>query len=109
VLHVSLTIFQGEEIDYDEDKDDCHPKEFKAAFLVDPHLFLLSRFSPVVLNVGSKRWPECVGVKPLSYEARIRAILRKEWGSGYKEATMESVVGEVNGSEIRREVLVFSR
>jgi hypothetical protein len=104
-----IRVFQGEEIDYDEDMDDCHPKEFKADFLVDRNLFLLSRFSPVVLNVGSKRWPECVGVKPLSYEVCIRALLRKAWGSGYNEATMESAVGEVNGSEIRREVLVFSR
>jgi hypothetical protein len=95
-----ISIFHGEPA-FEEDLDDCHPREFKTSFKASPHVMFLGE----ILGATYKSfwWPG----KP-SYLSILRSVLERRWKS-YEEEETEKVIGNVQGINIRREVAVYTR
>jgi len=109
-----IIYFEGTEIEYDEDSDSCHPKEFNNDFEPSSELYLVPGSMPTILSVGGKDWPRSLaptdrGETPRSYEEAFHRAVRKAWEDGFDTYTEERVVGDVNGTEIEREVTVLTR
>lgn len=110
----SIDIFAGEEVEYDEDSDSCHPREFREQFECDKTIFLVRQSMPTVLTVGSRKWPQCViepayPTRPKSYEAIVRSIVAEVWGKDFTKSDDEKRVGVVDGSPIERSVTTLFR
>ncbi len=109
-----IEVYVGDEVEYDEDADDCHPREFKECFRVDSSIILVRKYMPTSLTVGSQHWPQCVVEpafpdRPRSYLELVRSIISKAWAGEVDESEMKAEVGTVRGESVRREILVFSR
>jgi hypothetical protein len=105
---------EGREIEYDEDSDGCHPRDFRDGFEVCEDLYFVPKSYLTILNVAGKKWPACIKPAdyeeaPDSYKNAFLCAVRSVWGSGFDESTEDRVVGEVDGQEITREVIVLSR
>jgi hypothetical protein len=105
------------EIDYDEDEDDCHPREFRDSFQPSDSFYLIATSAPFLLDVAGRKWPNCIRSltckAPRSpKEAFLRALadawkcamgdLEEYWDTQYE-------VGEVEGIPITREVTLLRR
>ncbi len=109
-----VLVFEGRSVDFDEDSDDVHPREFKNHFEQDPEIFLLSKYEAGILQVGNKQWPECVsdlylGDRPRTYAEAMRNAFTEAWGECPEPIDDVKQVGTVSGSEITRTVQVFAR
>jgi len=101
--------FDGE-VDYDEDLDDVHPKEFSEFFVQGPEVAIVPQHDGVVLRTKAFSWPGTPSAEGKSKLAVfVRALIARAWGSGVKGKVEERVVGKVLHSEITREVVVFRR
>jgi hypothetical protein len=110
----SIDLFEGDYVEYDEDTDQCHPKEFKEQFQSDDTIFFVRRPMPTVLTVGSQKWPQCVielayPTRPKSYEELVRNVVAAVWGKDFQESGDEKPVGSVDGTTINRDVTTLSR
>jgi hypothetical protein len=104
-------VYEGSEIDYDEDQDQCHPREFAKDFEVEPSIAFLYRMPGTILGVEGKNWPECIleQTEKLTYETQLRRILTEIWG-GYEDWSCDNVkVGTAGGWDIERTVTVYTR
>jgi len=109
-----VVVFEGGSIDFAEDLDDVHPREFKNSFEQDSEIFLLSKYQSGILKVGNKQWPECVSGlyladRPQTYADALRTAFTEAWVEGPEPNDEDRKVGTVSGSEITRMVQVFSR
>lgn len=105
------------EIDYDEDSDECHPREFRESFQASDAVYLVPREAAALVDVAGKKWPECI--RPESCpaprspkEAFLRAVAQawectvddlQEWSDDEWE------VGNVEGTPILRQVNLLCR
>jgi hypothetical protein len=110
----SIALFEGDEVDYDEDSDECHPKEFKEQFESDESIFFVRKYMPTILTVGSLKWPQCIiepafPNRPQSFEQLIRNIVTSVWGENVDESEEEKRVGSVYGTGISRQVTILTR
>jgi Histidine kinase-, DNA gyrase B-, and HSP90-like ATPase len=110
----SIDLFEGEEVEYDEDSDSCHPKDFKEHFESDDTIFFVRKYMPTILTVGIRKWPQCVVQpsypdRPKNYEELVRNIIAEVWGKDFQEYEDEKLVGFVDGTPINRNVTTFSR
>lgn len=102
--------FNGE-FDYDEDKDDVHPKEFREDFQGSEEIVVVLKHDGGILRVGNSSWPKSVTGQPKWSDSNVaeytRNLIRQAWGESIQEDEEERVVGKVRYSEITRGVTVF--
>jgi len=95
-------IYIGEP-NFEEDRDDCHPREFKSSFRVAQNILFLGELAPPYSNT-KPWWPG----KP-SYWSILESILRRRWKMYKKDMATDVIVGRVGEIEILREVDVVRR
>lgn len=110
----SIMLFDGDDVDYDEDSDECHPKEFKEQFESDDSIIFVRRYMPTILTVGGRAWPESIVAvaypdRPKTYQELIRNIIAEIWGENVDESDEEKQVGSVYSTKICREVTIVTR
>jgi hypothetical protein len=102
--------FDGQ-FEYDEDRDDVHPKEFREDFKISDNVALVLKHDGTILRMGSNSWPRSVTGKPKwsdsNAAAHARDVIRRVWGENLREDEEERIVGKVRYSEIVRRVTVF--
>ena len=110
----SISLFEGDEVEYDEDSDDCHPKDFKSEFKCDESILFVRRYMPSILTVGGQEWPKCIiertyPDRPKSFEELIRNVVAEVWGSDIDESEDQKQVGTVYREKIMRRVTTLWR
>jgi hypothetical protein len=107
----SVKVFEGTEIEYDEYKDKCHPREFENDFKPDPSVAFLARMPGAIIDAQGKKWPDCIVDRSASksYETQLRSLLGEVWGEFEEDFCDNFKVGTANGWDIERTVLVFTR
>jgi len=106
-----LIVYEGSEIEYDEDQDRCHPREFAKGFEVEPLIAFLCGMPGRILEVEGKNWPACIleQTASLTYETQLRCLLVRIWG-GSEDWSCDNVkVGSAGGWDIERTVTVYTR
>jgi hypothetical protein len=102
--------FRGE-FDYDEDKDDVHPKEFREDFQASEDIVIVLKHDGGILRAGNIIWPKSVTGQPKWSDSNVaeytRSLIRQAWGDNIQEDEEDRVVGKVRFSEIIRGVTVF--
>lgn len=102
--------FDGE-FEYDEDKDDVHPKGFREDFRGSEDMAIVLKHDGGILRSGNSIWPKSVTGQTKSSDSNVaeytRDLILQTWGQSIQEDEEFRVVGEVFGSEILREVTVF--
>ena len=101
--------FDGE-FDYDEDKDDVHPKEFREEFRGSEDMAIVLKHDGGIIRAGNSSWPKSVTGQPKWSDSNVaeytRGIIRQSWGD-LQEDIEDRVVGKVGLSDITRSVTVF--
>jgi hypothetical protein len=113
-LHSSTEIaisFDGE-FDYDEDRDDVHPKEFREDFEGSEDIAVVLNHDGGILRVtNNNSWPGSITDQPKWNDSNVAAyardIIRRAWGDDLQEDEEDRVVGKVRYSDITRRVTVF--
>lgn len=99
--------FAGE-FDYDEDKDDVHPKEFREDFQGSEDIIVVLKHDGGILRAGNNSWPKSVTGQPKWSDSNVaeytRNLIRQVWRENIQEEDEERVVGKVRFSEITRGV-----
>lgn len=103
----SIVIFEDEDIEYDEDSDQCHPKNFREWFEPDENMFFLGKDAPTVLKIGTQSWPECIigpafPDRPKSLYEHFRKVMTEIWGEDTSEFDYRETVGFVDSVPIER-------
>ncbi len=109
-----VLVYGGVSIDFDEDSDDVHPRDFKNSFEQSSEIFLLPDFEVEILKIGNEKWPACVNDlllagPPHTYGEAFQQALAKAWGKAPDSVDDVRTVGTVLGSAITRTVEVFTR
>ena len=114
-LHSSTEIaisFDGE-FDYDEDRDDVHPREFRDELDISDSIALVFKHDGSILEVGNSRWPRSVAGEPKQNVSNaagyVRGLIRRVWGEDIQEDEEECVVGNVGDFDIHASVDCVSR
>jgi len=110
----SITLFDGDDVEYDEDSDECHPKEFKEQFEKDESILYVRKYSPSILTIGGQPWPKSIieaayAGRPQTFEELIRNIVAEVWGDDIEESEDEKQVGTVYSEKIKRQVTTLLR
>jgi len=104
-------VFEGSDVDYDKDTDDCHPNDFEHNFEADPDLVFVSTFDPAILRAGNRIWPEIATEgereKGSPFWHLLNSIAEREFGESCLADVQERVVGHVDDVEIKSDVRVF--
>jgi hypothetical protein len=106
-----LNVYDGEQIDYDEDQDRCHPRDFARDFEVESSIGFLCRMPGSILETEGKNWPACIldHVPSLTYERQLLSIFEDAWG-GCESWSCDGVkVGSVGSYDVERSVTVYTR
>ena len=102
--------FEGE-FDYDEDRDDVHPRDFRDDFEQSDKVAIVLRHDGRILLEGDHSWPNTLTGQSILTESRVADFVRNRianvWGADVEAYTEERVVGEVGTTEITREMTVF--
>jgi hypothetical protein len=102
--------FNGE-FDYDEDRDDVHPKEFRQDFTGSDNIALVLKHDGVILKSANNTWPRSITGQAKPRESNLaeyaRNLIRQAWGDTFQEGDEERVVGKVGDADITRDVTVF--
>ena len=102
--------FDGE-IDYDENEDDVHPRDFRERFTVAEGIAVVLNHGGGILNIGNSGWPRSITGRPKHSESNVsayaRAMIQGAWGENIEENEEDRVVGTVDGSDVIRLVTVF--
>ncbi len=101
----SIDIFEADDVEYDEDKDACHPKEFKEEFENDQSIFFVRCYMPTILRIGDQSWPRSIlesvyPDRPQTFLDQFRKVVAEVWGEGFDEYDDEKVVGSVDEEKI---------
>lgn len=103
--------FDGE-FDYDEDKDDVHPREFREYFKGSDNVVVVAKHDGGILKIGSTSWPKSVVMQSKSSDSNLaeytKDLIRNTWGEGVQDDIEDCIVGNVHNSDIIRELQVFS-
>jgi hypothetical protein len=97
----AITLFHGEP-SFDEDSDDCHPREFKSSFVHAPDVMFLGEVPGTRYNKKSW-WPG----EP-SYWSVLKSILDRRWRRYVVRTEEEKEVGRVADVKILRDVEVIT-
>ena len=106
-----VMVYLENDVQYDEDEDEVHPKEFSQSFEEDDSIIFLPDDFPFG-GVRSTLDDIFVENEDKALDARLsdnfREVLLSVWGEVEEEET-SSVVGRVGSSEIARNVTLFVR
>lgn len=105
------------DIDYDENHDECHPREFRESFQASDSVYRVPREISGLVDIAGQHWPECIRLDTCAAprsakEAFFRAVAHawecavndlEEWSEDEYE------VGEVDGTPIIRDVNLLRR
>lgn len=91
------------DVEYDEDVDEVHPRQFAESFSFASDLLRVSKESPVMLRIGNIAWPEYLleSGRPRTLLELVWKEVKEVWGDFEVEET-EMEVGEVESEPIRR-------
>jgi hypothetical protein len=107
-----VVTFDGE-FDYDEDRDDVHPREFRDSFEQAAGVAIVLRHEGAILTARNYSWPGALmgRIKPRDSNVAefVRSIVARVWGGDFEERDVEGTVGRVGYEEIVRLVSVFRR
>jgi len=82
--------FNGE-FDYDEDRDDVHPKEFRQDFSGSDNIALVLRHDGVILKSATNSWPRSMTGQPKPRESNLaeygRNLIRQAWATHSRKTT----------------------
>ena len=102
--------FEGE-FDYDEDRDEVHPRNFRDGFLQSDGVAVVLKHDGRILRAGNLNWPNALTGQPRLNTSKVEGVVRDRiasvWGTDREEYEEERVVGEVGGTEITREMTIF--
>ena len=102
--------FEGE-FDYDEDRDEVHPRNFRDGFLQSDDVAVVLKHDGRILRAGNLNWPNALTGQPRLNTSKVEGVVRDRiasvWGTDREEYEEERVVGEVGGTEITREMTIF--
>ena len=102
--------FDGE-IDYDENEDDVHPRDFREDFIVSEGIAVVLDHGGGILDVGNTGWPRSIAGQPKHSDSNVaayaKAMIHRVWGENIEEDEEDRVVGTVNYSDIVRRLTVF--
>jgi hypothetical protein len=99
-----LNVYEGEQIDYDEDQDRCHPRDFARNFEAESSIGFLCRMPGSILETEGKNWPACIldHVPSLTYERQLLSVFEDVWG-GCESWSGDGVkVGSVGSYDVER-------
>ena len=99
----SITLFDGEP-SFDEDIDDCHPREFKSSFVHAREVMFLGKLISEGLYNQKTWWPQTP-----SNLSILEAALNRYWRKYEVQPKEEKVVGCAGDMDIIREVRVVRR
>lgn len=107
----TIHVYDRGTVEYDEDKDDVHPRDFSSNFEPENSICFVPNDMP------GYYWPNTQKLlgnfvkegAPKGLFDVIENIIRQEFGPGVTEYQLEMTVGEVNGDEITRPVWVYDR
>ena len=99
------------EVDYDENEDDVHPRDFREGFTVSEGIAMVLNHSGGILEAGNTGWPRSITGQPKHSDSNVaayaRAMIQRVWGENIEEDEEDRVVGTVDFSDIIRRVTVF--
>jgi len=102
--------FDGD-LEYDEDQDEVHPKEFRDDFRISEDLISALDYNGEILKIGNRSWPRLLTGQTKQLESNIaeyiRIRIRRVWGNKFDEDEELRVVGQVKSTDITRNVKVF--
>ncbi len=108
-----FVFFNGEEVEYDEDVDDAHPRDFKQYFEPYEDIFFISEYSPSIIRINNQNWPMDVldwpSSLPKNFQDLIFGIIKEVWKEELYADSDERTVGEVEGEKIIREVTILRK
>ena len=105
-----LVMFENE-IRYDEDIDDVHPRSFSENFKENKEVIFVPNDFPepeTLRSIGYLFEMSQAGDPKASLSARFRSILEEAWGQVDKE-DLYAKVGDVDDTEIERDLTRFYR
>ena len=102
--------FEGE-FDYDEDRDEVHPRDFRDAFDQSDDVAVVLKHDGHLLRAGNLSWPNALAGQPRLNDSKVVGFVRDRiahvWGADLEEHEEERVVGKVGDTEITREMTIF--
>ena len=102
--------FEGE-FDYDEDRDEVHPRKFRDDFDQSDDVAVVLKHDGRILHAGNLTWPNVLTGQPRLNDSKVAGFIRARiahvWGADLEEYEEERVVGEVGYTEITREMTIF--
>ncbi len=106
-----LVIGFGGDFDYDEDRDDVHPREFRADFIQHSEIAIVLRHDGSILRSSNLSWPNGLTGRPKWSDSNVAAFVRdliaRVWGANLLEDEQEHAVGTVNSTEITRDMTIY--
>lgn len=104
-------LFDGE-VEYDDEKDDVHPREFRDDFTRGDDVAVVLRHDGAILRGGGVTWPfdhRGADTRVSRVADLVRELIEQHWGQDSSQGYCDFAVGEVNGVAIGREVEFFQR
>lgn len=103
--------FAGE-FTYDEDEDEMHPRDFKNDFEESDSVITVPKHDGSIVRAPGISWPAKLyevrsGTNRLS--EHVWQIVHETWSCDFDECEETRVVGEANGYEVKRTVIIFRR
>ena len=107
----TITTYGGDSVDYDEDRDGCHPREFRDYFEPDEDLVFVGSTDLQIATINGKAWPASI-LDPASlksFQRVLRQAMEDAWGGVEEWSQDDFIVGFVSGDEIKRSVTIFTQ
>ena len=102
--------FEGE-FDYDEDRDEVHPRNFRDDFDQSDDVAVVLKHDGLILRAGNITWPNALTGQPRLNTSKVEGFVRGRiasvWETDLEEYEEARVVGEVGDTEITREMTIF--
>ena len=101
------------EFDYDEDRDDVHPREFRDDFEQSDDVAIVLQHDGSMQRARNLTWPNVLAGQAKLGEAKVLEFvcdrIARVWGADLGEDREERVVGRVGCTDITRDMRIFSR
>jgi hypothetical protein len=108
-----VAIVSEVDLNYDEDEDQMHPKEFRDSFELSNTIFVIPHHDGSILSVGAQSWPRSIvgknGEENVNLENHVRRILGEIWPHGFDEDSESREVGYVDREPVIRRVYILTR
>ena len=97
--------------DYDENRDEVHPREFRDDFDQSDDAAVVLQHDGSMLRARNLTWPNALAGQAKLGESKVLEFVRdriaRMWGADLGEDQEERVVGKVGDTKITREMTIF--